>query len=457
MPTLESTKLQCVNDRLAGRILAPGEAGWDESRAAFNLLVDQRPAAIALPADAHDVTMVVRLAAEHGLRVAPQLTGHGAAALGDLGETILLRTNALAGATIDQEAQSARANAGARWQDVVPQASQAGLAALHGSSPGVGVVGYSLGGGIGWYPRKHGLQSNSVTAIELVTADGRQLRADAETEPDLFWALRGGGGNFGVVTAIEFDLYEVPELYAGALFFPFERSSEVLHAWNEWQAGTPEELTSVGRMMQFPPFETVPEPMRGNSFAIVEAAFLGDEAAGADLVAPLRDLGPAIDTFAPVAPEALAFLHMDPPEPVPAVSGHRMLGELPSGAVDDLVAVAGPGSGSRLISVELRQTGGALARSELSAGALSSLPGSFSLFAVGAAPTPPDADAIAATIAAVTDAVEPHVVGRFLNFTEQPYDTARAYPEDTLRRLQEVKRVYDPDGVMHPNHPVATA
>ena len=457
MPPLESTKLQSVNDRLAGRILAPGDDGWDEARAAFNVLVDQRPAAIALPNDPADVTTVVRLAVEEGLRVAPQATGHNALPLGDLGDSILVKTSAMTDVRIDREGRSARVEAGARWRDVVPPASALGLAALHGSSPLVGVVGYSLGGGVGWYARRFGLQSNSVTAVELVTADGRRLRASADSEPDLFWALRGGVGNFGVVTAIEFDLYELPEIYAGALFFPLERTGEVLHAFNEWQAGTPQEVTSVGRIMQFPPLEAVPEPVRGKQFAIVEMAFTGAEADGAELIAPLRELGPGMDTFAMQPPEALTALHMDPPQPVPARTGGMLLTELPGEAIDALVSVAGPGSGSTLVAVDMRQTGGALARSEPSCGALGSLPGSFGLFAVGVPHSPEDAEAVGEQIARVTDALAPYEAGRTLNFVEQPIDAAEAFTDEVYRRLQQVKREYDPDGVMHANHPVTPA
>ena len=457
MPPIEAKKLQCVNDRLKGRILGPGQDNWDEARGAFNVLLDQRPAAIALPADAHDVTMVVRLAAEHGLRVAPQSTGHGAGALGDLEDTILLKTSAMTQVSVDGDAKCARTGAGARWQDLAPHTSGLGLAALQGFSPGVGIVGYSLGGGLGWYSRKFGLASNSVSAVELVAPDGRHLRASADSEPDLFWALRGGVGNFGVVTEIEFRLYDVGEIYAGGLFFPFERAAEVLSAWNEWQATAPDEVTSVGRLLQFPPLDVVPEPMRGKSFAIVQAAYLGSETDGAELIAPLRDLGPAMDTFTAVAPDALGTMHMDPAQPAPAVSGDLLLGELPASAIDDLVAVAGPGSGSILTSVELRQTRGALARPEPSCGALAAVPGALALYAVASPPNEDAAETMRGQIAAVISALSPHEAGRLLNFADQPLDTAGAFSPESFSHLQKVKAQYDPDGVMHANHQVPAA
>ena len=165
------------------------------------------------------------------------------------------------------------------WAEVSEAAAEHGLAALAGSSPDVGVVGYSLGGGISWLARRYGLAANSVTAVELVNADGELVRADADNESELFWALRGGGGSFGVVTALEFQLYPIAEVYAGVLFFPIERGKEVLHAWRNWLEDVPDEVTSVGRFLQFPPIPDIPEPLRGGSFVVVEATSLLDEAA----------------------------------------------------------------------------------------------------------------------------------------------------------------------------------
>ena len=196
---------EMLRSRMRGHVVAPGDLGWDDARSGFNLLEDQYPAAVAFPADASDVAAAVNYARRAGLRVAPQATGHNQAPLGDLGGTLLLNVSRLQEVRVDPGARQVRVGAGVKWDRVAPRLSAHGLAGLHGSSPDVGIAGYSLGGGIGWLARKHGMQTNAVTAIELVTADGEFVRADAEHEPELFWALRGGGGNFGVVTAIEFD------------------------------------------------------------------------------------------------------------------------------------------------------------------------------------------------------------------------------------------------------------
>ena len=229
---VRAPQVRDVRANLVGEVVLPGDASWDEVRLAWHLAVDQQPVAVAIPENLHDVIEIVLWAREAGFRIAPQGTGHNAPALGDLAGTVLLKTHRLRGVTIDPAAQTARAEAGAIWIEVVEAAAEHGLAALAGSSPDVGVVGYTLGGGLSWLARKHGIGANQVVAVELVTADGEFRRVDRENDPDLFWALRGGGGAFGVVTAIELNLFPLTEVYAGHLFFPVERAAEVLR-WTE--------------------------------------------------------------------------------------------------------------------------------------------------------------------------------------------------------------------------------
>jgi FAD/FMN-containing dehydrogenase len=438
---------------IGGPVMGPDDEGWDAARLAFNLTVDQRPALIAEPGSREEVAAVVRFAAAHGLRVAPQRTGHNAGPLGSLEQTLLLKTNRLDRVHIDAPGRRACVGAGARWKDVVPLASEQGLAALHGSTPDVSVAGYTLGGGMGWYARKHGLAANSVTAIEVVTADGEIRHATADSEADLFWALRGGGGNFGVVTALEFELFPLTEVYAGALFFPFERSEEVLKAWLAWTAEAPEEVTSVGRMLQFPPLEVIPEPVRAKSFAVIEAVFLGSEAEGRALTEPLRALGPAMDTFAMVPPVGIAELHMDPREPVPGASEHSLLGELPERAIEELVIAVGPESGSTLVSVELRHTGGALARADEGSGAIASFPGDFASFAVGIA-APEMAAKTEADLGRFAAATRPYGVGHYLNFVEHEREAEAFFPPAVAERLRAVRRAYDPERLLQANHEI---
>jgi FAD/FMN-containing dehydrogenase len=453
---LRTTNLDDLRERLAGRLALPGDPDWDAARAAWLLDADQRPAAVALPASAADVAAVVAAARGLGLRVAAQTTGHHASALAPLQDSILLKTSGLTGVQVDAAARTARVASGAAWLDVSRPASAAGLAGLAGSAPDVGVAGYTLGGGLGWLARRHGLAANSVTAVELVTADGRQRRVDHAHDPELFWALRGGGGRFGVVTALEFRLYPVPELYAGWLAWPWERAREVLRAWLEWLPSVPDEVTSIARLLQVPPVPQIPEAFRGRRLVAVEAAMLCGQDAGAGLLRPLRALRPEIDTFAAVPPLALSHLHMDPEGPVPAAIGaHRLLGELPPAAVDALVEAAGPGTCSPLASIELRQLGGAVARPAPDAGALATLDAAFMLFGAGVPGGPDAAAAMEARLGTLFARLRPWDTGRaYANFTRGPADPRAFFPPEVYRRLQRVKGEVDPDDLFLAIHPI---
>ena len=441
-----------------GHVVLPGEQGWDLARRAWNLAADQRPVAVVFVETPDDVAAVVEYARRLGLRVTTQATGHFAGSLDGFDDTILVKTSRMRGLEIDPEARTARAEAGVLWEEVVLAAGEHGLAGLAGSSPDVGVVGYTLGGGLGWLARRYGLAANSVIAVELVTADGRFVRADRDTEPDLFWAVRGGGGSFGIVTAVEFALYPVAEVYAGILFFPFERAAEVLNAWSEWVEDTPEEITSAGRLMQFPPIPDIPEHVRGRSFVMVEAAYIGTESDGAELLRPLRELGPEMDTFAMIPTAELRFLHMDPPQPVPGAGDGMALAELTPEAVDALVAVAGPASGSPLLSVELRQLGGAVAVERPQHGAVGHLDAGFALFGLGMALNPEMEAAVKVHAQTVKDALAPWAAGRgYFNFSDTPLEGRSLYPPATYLRLQDVKAAYDPDELFRVSHPIRPA
>ena len=237
-----------------GTFHTPDDEGFDAARQAWNLAADQRPAAVAYASGVDDVAAAVRMAAERGLRVAVQGTGHAAAPMGDLAGTLLLKTMHMTGLEVDPGARRARVEAGVRWGDVAVAAGEHGLVALHGSSPDVGVVGYSLGGGLGWLARRHGLACNSVVAAEVVTADGELRRVGPDEEPDLFWALRGGGGAFAAVTALEFELVPLTEVYAGWLVWEADAGGEVVHAFREWSRGAPRDITTSLRFLHLPPF-----------------------------------------------------------------------------------------------------------------------------------------------------------------------------------------------------------
>jgi FAD/FMN-containing dehydrogenase len=442
-----------LRDVVAGHIVAPGDEGWDAARAAWNLAVDQRPALVAIPHTIADVQAIVAYATGNGLRIAMQGTGHNAGAIDSLAGSVLVRTHEMRGVEIDVEQRRARVLAGDVWDDVVQPASAVGLMPLAGSSPDVGVVGYSLGGGIGWMARKRGLAANSVTAVELVTADGELIRADAEHHAELFWSLRGGGASPAAVVAMEMELYAVPELVSGALFFAPEQTREVFHAWRDWVRTVPEELTSCVRLLQFPPLPDIPEPMRGNAFAVVEATLLGTPEEAERLLAPLRALGPQMDTVAPVAPAALVRLHMDPEHPVPGIAGGQLLRDLQHESIDALMDGVGPGTGSPLLAMEIRHLGGALAVAPENAGALATLDGSFIAFGVGIPMSPEVATAINGALARMQGALaEDAAIRAYLNFSERPGAAKHAFDPTTIERLRAVRAEYDPEGTFRAAH-----
>ena len=448
-----------LSEALTGAVVLPGDPGWGAARSGFNLLLDQHPAAVAYPADAQDVAAAVAYARAAGLRVAPQATAHNQGPLGGMEDTLLLNVGALQEVRVDPGARRVRVGAGVKWDRVAPRLSAHGLAGLHGSSPDVGIAGYSLGGGMGWLARKHGLQANAVTALELVTGDGELVRTDADNHPDLFWALRGGGGNFGVVTAIEFAVQPLDELYAGAMFFPFERSAEVLHAWSALLPALPDELMSWASVMHFPPIPDVPAFARGRSFAVVMAAFLGTESEGRALLRPLRELGPARDTFATVPPVVLGDLAMDPLDPVPFHLTHALLDALPGETIDELMAKIGPGSGRgpTVTILQFRHMGGALARETPGAGARATLPGEICGMALGAVFDEQGDAAVRAALADFDAAMRPHRVGDYPNFVEVPVDASGFFEPHVWARLRAVKAAYDPADLFAGNHHIPPA
>jgi FAD/FMN-containing dehydrogenase len=443
-----------TTDTAPGLIVMPAHADWDEARLAWNLAVDQRPAAIACPRSTAEVAEAVAYARAQGLRVAPQATGHAAAAMGPLDDTLLVKLEHLRTVDVDPERRIARVEGGAVWADVTAAAAEHGLAGLAGSSPDVGVAGYTLGGGMSWFARRYGFAANNVHAVELVTASGEVVRADADQNRELFWALRGGGGSFGVVTAIELALFPVTEVYAGTMVWPIERTAEVLTAWRRWVEDVPDEVTSLGRVLHLPPIPDIPEPLRGRSLAAVEVVCLLDADTAAALVEPLRALGPEMDTTGVIPAAALQHLHMDPEHPVPGVGEGMVIDDLDGDAIDAVVRCVGPGSGTSLLSLEMRHLGGALARSRPDDGAIGSMDG-FGIYGVGIAPAPEAAAAISADLAVTMGALEPWRGGRsYMNFCESRTDCDRLFGVDGHARLRKLKAAVDPDGLFRANHPI---
>ncbi len=327
-----------------GAVHLPGDPAYDLARTPWNLMVDDRPAAVAYPADPDEVAEVVRAAAAAGLSVAAQGTGHGAPPLaGRLADAVLLRTSAMNEIRVDPARRIARVGAGVLWGDLTAAVGSHGLAALHPTSPDVGVVGYSIGGGVGWYGRRLGLQCNAVTAADVVLADGTFVRATADHEPELFWALRGGGTPLGVVCALEFRLHPLTTVVAGSLAWDWIAADRVLAGWVAWCAVAPPEVTSSFRLLTTPADPSVPAPLRGRRLVMIDAAVLGADPFCTEVLAPLRALAPESDTVARVPAASLARLHLEPEGPTAAYASSSLLTGLPDPAVAALLEAAGPG------------------------------------------------------------------------------------------------------------------
>ena len=442
---------------IAGRVATPADPDWDEARQAWNLAADQRPSAVAFTESADDVAKVVRFAGQNGLKVAGQGTGHGAVALRRLDETILIKTERMRGVEIDADAQSARVEAGTLSLELGEAANRQGLCSLPGSSPDVGVIGYTLGGGLSWLGRRYGFACNRVTAIELVAADGEPRRVDAENDPDLFWALRGGGGGYAIVTALHVALVPIAELYAGALLLPAEVGADAVRAYRDWTTTVPDEVTSIVRFLRPPPIPDVPEEIRDRPLLTLGAACIGSQADGERIVAPLRELGdPIMDTFGQIPAAGLSRIHMDPEVPVPGLGHHALIAELPDEAIDAFVETVGPEAGSPLLLAELRHLGGALGRPAENGGALSKLDASFAMFGIGLPMTPELGQAIESHLDELHDTMQPWASeGGYFNFAERPCDVEAILPAETCSRLAEVKRSWDPDGMILANHALA--
>ncbi|MGD9696449.1 MAG: FAD-binding oxidoreductase [Thermoleophilia bacterium] len=429
------------------RVIQPIHGDYDDARSAWNLAADQRPAGVVEARSVAEVRAAVTLARRLGLRVAAQGTGHRATALPHLGDALLLKTSLDDELRVDVAARRCRVGAGALWGDVVAATAPHGLVPLAGSSPDVGVVGYTLGGGLSLLGRRHGLAANHVTAIELVVADGSLVRTDATNEPELFWALRGGSAGLGVVTAMEFALHPVEGLYGGTIFWAAEHAREVLRAWAAWSRTAPESITTAARLLRLPPLPQIPEPLRDTPVVAIDGVAVGAPGDGATLVEPLRRIVPAMmDTWGAIPLQDLTAVHGDPDRPTPIVGHGALVADLTDEAVEAFLEAAGPESGSTLVSAELRQLGGAVGRCPDDVGVVGHLDAAFALFAVGIVPAEEARRAATGHVDRLIDAMAPWGTGRdFLNFTDRPGLAERVHGRVTAARLAEIRRAWDPE------------
>jgi hypothetical protein len=443
--------------KIAGRVVTPDDSDWDEGRQTWNLAGAQNPPAVALVESPDDVAKVIRFAGESGYKVSGQSTGHGAVALGSFEDTIVIKTERMRGVEVDAEAKTARVEAGVLTLELGEATQEHGLSTLPGSAIDVGVVGFVTGGGLGWLGRRHGFACNRVSAIELVTTDGEQRRVDADNEPHLFWALRGGGGGYAIITALHLDLLPISEVYGGTLILPAELGADAVRAYRDWTEDVPDEITSGLRMLHLPPIPDVPEQLRDRPLISITAGCIGSREEGERAIAPLREIGePVMDTFDQIPAAGLFRIAMDPEQPIPGLAHSAVIKELPDEAIDAFVGASGPESGSPLLLAELRQLGGALGRPAENAGALEKLDAAYTLFGVGLPMTPELWEAIEKHLDLLHETMQPWAgEGDYFNFAERPCEIEAILPADTCKRLAEVKRKWDPDDLIRANHAVS--
>lgn len=447
--SLDPKQIHQLRSRIRGEALTPRDEGYDTARRPWNLTVDQHPALIVLAKTTEDIVEAVRFAAARDLEVAVKARGHGTIRNAD--QSLLIVTSQLTEVRVDAAAQTAWVSGGTKWGDVLEQAQAFGLAPLLGSSPDVGAVGYTLGGGMGWLARRYGLSTDSVNRFELVTAEGELVNASASENPDLFWALRGGGGNFGVVTGMEIRLYPVTIVYGGNLFYPVNMAREVYAFYRDWIAQTPDELTSSVVLMNFPPFPAIPEPLRGQSFVIVRGCYSGPVEQGEKLIDRWRAWQPpTIDAFHAMPFSQVAAISNDPVDPIPSYSSGIWLKDLSDETADILIQHAAPNGGPPLlVFAEVRHAGGAICSVDPQSAAYGNRDALHILQVIGAAPTPEIHTALRQHVSRLKEALASHLHGgvymNFLEGSEARELTKNGFSPEAYRQLQTVKAKYDPD------------
>ncbi len=438
--------------KVEGAVLAPDDPGFTDATAGFQTAAHREPTVVVLAESAQDVAAAVRWATANDLPIAVQGTGHG---LATMTEGVLVNMSRLTAVEVDASAATATVEAGAAWGRVVEPAAKYGLAPLSGSAPHVCATSYTLGGGMGHLARRYGYAADHVRSIEVVTADGEIRQVTAQSDPDLFWALRGGRDNFGIATRLEIELMPVERLYGGGLFFDADRAADVVTGWHRWLASVPEELTSSLAIVPFPDVPALPPPIRGKRAVHIRVAFLGAEDDGAKLIEPLHEIGPRLmEKVTEIPYSESGTICNDPTDPMPYHGTSAMLRDLDTDAIHTLLDTAAP-----TLILELRQLGGALSRPPEVPNSVGHRDAAFAL-AVLSRITPNNQDTATAAHDDLGRALAPWTMGRCLNFTYgalPPEVVATAYDVLDYQRLTELKARFDPANTFRLNHNIPPA
>ena len=425
----------------------PGTAEYVEATAAYQLAVPLDPVAAFTARAVEDVVRAVATARRVGLPLQVHTTGHSAGRSAPVAGSLLVRPVIDAPVRVDPDTRTARVPAGRTWGEVLTAAVAHGLTALHGSSSTVGVIGYLLSGGISFYGRRFGLAANHVRSLTMVLADGQVVTTSASQQPELFWAVRGGGGGFGVVVEAEIELVPMHAIVTGMTVWDAADAARIAPAWQEWARTAPPQISTSLRVLSLPPLPTLPPALAGQRVLALDGAVTatretdlpGAEAIVEQMLAPLTALAaPRSNTWATASPQTLPLTHMDPPQPVAFHSDTALVRELDQAGWEALLD-AGPG----LLSLELRQLGGALGTATTDGGALDHFSAPLHYYAVGLA-GPDTLERLRAARAALT----PSLTGRTApNFVDRAGQPQRTYDDGTRARVERVRREADPNGL----------
>lgn len=453
---MESLDVDELRSRIRGPVLLPGDPGFDDEVAGFNLAVRHRPDVVVGPEDADDVQRVVAWAAERRIPIAVQATGHGATEAVTGG--VLLSMRRLQDVSVDVEGRTARVGAGVKFATLLAATIPHGLTALNGSTTDVGVVGYALGGGFPILGRIFGFCADHVRSFDVVTPDGSARTVDAEHEPDLFELLRGGKGNLAIVTGLEVGLVAVPEFYGGGLMFPSEDAATVLDAFRDWLPTLPREAVASVSLIRVPDQQGLPDPIRGRFCVHVRFTYLGPAERADQLLAPMRAIGaPLFDNAQARSYAEIDLVHLDPPEPLPYQDGGMLLRDIDDDFQRVLLEHVGPEAETPLLMVELRPLGGALAEAPSGRDAITGRDAAYSLLVV-AVLAPPIAELVPGAMAALLTDLQPWATGNtMVNFHGIPGDAtdrARAWTAETYGELEAAKRRYDPHNLLRFGHAI---
>ena len=453
--------LEDLAARIDGEILRPGAAGYDDARSIWNAMIDRRPAVIVRCRSADDVQHAVRFAADHELLLSIRGGGHNIAGNAVCDRGVMVDLSAMRTVRVDASARSARVDPGCTLGDLDAATQEAGLATPVGINSTTGVAGLTLGGGFGWLSRKHGMTIDNLQSAEIVTADGRRRRVSAAEEPDLFWAIRGGGGNFGVVTSFQLGLHPVgPEVLAGLIVHPLDAAPEVLRFYRDFVAAAPDELAVWTVMRKAPPLPFLPEEWHGREVLVLAAFYAGETAEGERALRPLRELGsPIADVIgpSPYAGWQQAFDPLLTPGARNYWKSHDFL-ELSDEVIDAALDAA-----RRLPSDECEvffgQVGGAMSRVSPTATAYANRNTNFIMNVHGRWADPSQDEACIAWSRRIFEATAPYATGSvYVNFlTADEHDRVPAAYGPNAARLSAVKRSYDPDNLFRMNQNIRPA